>query len=104
MRAEFVIVGGGIYGLATAWTLASRGASVVVLEALDVAAGASGGLGKRGVRANGRDVRELPLMREAYQLWPRLHEMLGSPVGYERVGHLQPSGVKYLRRRFLCQR
>lgn len=89
MRAEFVIVGGGVYGLATAWTLASRGASVVVLEALGVAAGASGGLGKRGVRANGRDIRELPLMREAYELWPRLHEMLGAPTGYERVGHLQ---------------
>ena len=89
MRAEFVIAGGGIFGLATAWSLASRGASVVVLEAHDVAAGASGGLGKRGVRADGRDIRELPLMREAYELWPRLHEMLGAPTGYERVGHLQ---------------
>ena len=29
--------------------------------------GASGGPGKRGVRANGRDVRELPLMRMAYE-------------------------------------
>lgn len=89
MRADFVIVGGGVYGLATAWTLATRGASVLVLEAGDVAVGASGGLGKRGVRANGRDIRELPLMREAYELWPRLHETLGAPTGYERVGHLQ---------------
>ncbi len=90
MRADFVIVGAGIYGLAAAWTLATRGASVVVLEAQDdVAAGASGGLGKRGVRANGRDIRELPLMREAYDIWPRLHELLGAPTGYERVGHLQ---------------
>ncbi len=89
MRADYVIVGGGVYGLATAWTLATRGASVLVLEAGDVAAGASGGLGKRGVRANGRDIRELPLMREAYELWPTLHEALGAPTGYERVGHLQ---------------
>lgn len=89
MRADFVIVGGGVYGLATAWTLATRGASVLVLEAGAVAAGASGGLGKRGVRANGRDIRELPLMREAYHLWPQLHETLGAPTGYERVGHLQ---------------
>ena len=89
MRAEFVIVGGGIYGVATAWALATRGAQVLLLEARDVAAGASGGLGKRGVRANGRDVRELPLMRLAYDLWPTLHETLGSPTGYERVGHLQ---------------
>lgn len=89
MRADFVIVGAGIYGLATAWTLATRGASVIVLDANDVAAGASGGLGKRGVRANGRDIRELPLMRESYALWPVLHETLGAPTGYERVGHLQ---------------
>lgn len=89
MQAEFVIVGAGIYGVATAWALASRGASVLVLEASAVAAGASGGAGKRGVRANGRDIRELPLMREAYDLWPQLHERLGAPTGYERIGHLQ---------------
>ncbi len=89
MRADFVIIGAGIYGVATALALASRGASVVVLEARDVAAEASGGVGKRGVRANGRDLRELPLMREAYALWPRLHERLGAPTGYEQVGHLR---------------
>jgi len=89
MRADFVIIGGGIVGVATAWSLATRGASVLVLEAQAVAAGASGGAGKRGVRANGRDIRELPLMRDAYEIWPRLHEMLGAPTGYERVGHLQ---------------
>jgi sarcosine oxidase subunit beta len=89
VQAAFVIVGGGIYGVATAWHLASRGADVLVLEAGDIAAGASGGLGKRGVRANGRDVRELPLMRLAYDLWPSLHETLGAETGYERVGHLQ---------------
>ncbi len=89
MHAEFVVVGGGIYGVATAWALASRGASVVVLEARDIAAGASGGLGKRGVRANGRDLRELPLMRMAYELWPTLDATLGASTGYERIGHLQ---------------
>lgn len=89
MRVDFVIVGGGIYGMATAWSLASRGAGVAVLEADDVAAGASGGAGKRGVRANGRDLRELPLMRLAYDVWPVLHEQLGAPTGYERTGHLQ---------------
>lgn len=89
MRADYVIVGGGVFGVATAWNLAMRGASVVVLEAREVAAGASGGAGKRGVRANGRDLRELPLMARAYEMWPVLHETLGAPTGYERVGHLQ---------------
>ena len=89
MRAEFVVVGGGIYGMATAWSLARSGADVLVLEAHEVAAGASGGLGKRGVRANGRDLRELPLMRLAYDLWPTLDVELGAATGFECTGHLQ---------------
>ena len=88
-KREFVIVGGGIYGVATAWHLAQAGAEVVVLEAHEVGAGASGGLGKRGVRANGRDLRELPLMRIAYDLWPDLSATLATDTGWEPVGHLQ---------------
>lgn len=89
VRAEFVIVGGGIYGVATAYHLTRRGAEVVLLEAREIASGASGGLGKRGVRANGRDIRELPLMRLAYDRWPELAGELGADTGYERTGHLQ---------------
>ncbi len=86
--AEFVIVGGGVYGCAVAWELARRGAGVLVLEAATIAAGASGGLGKRGVRANGRDRRELPLMRLAYTRWPGLSQAIGGPTGYQQTGHL----------------
>ncbi len=85
---DFVIVGGGVYGAGVAWELATRGAEVMVLEAGAIASGASGGLGKRGVRANGRDGRELPLMRAAYEIWPELHEQVGAPTGYERGGNL----------------
>ena len=80
--ADYVIVGGGIHGCAVAWELATRGADVLLLEAKSIASGASGGLGERGVRANGRDLRELPLMRLAYDIWPtpsrrdrRLHRL-----------------------------
>ncbi len=86
---DYVIIGGGVYGAGVAWELAKRGAEVLLLEAEQLAAGASGGLGKRGVRANGRDLRELPLMRLAYDLWPSLAAELQSPTGYERVGNLQ---------------
>ena len=86
---EYVIVGGGIYGVATAWHLARSGAEVLVLEGRSVASGASGGLGKRGVRANGRDIRELPLMRMAHEMWPEIEAELGHPTGWEQVGHLQ---------------
>jgi sarcosine oxidase subunit beta len=85
---DFVVAGGGVYGCAVAWELVKRGADVLVLEAETIASGASGGLGKRGVRACGRDVRELPLMRAAYELWPGLADEIGAPTGYERTGHL----------------
>jgi len=85
---DYIIIGGGVYGTAVAWELAQRGGEVLLLEANEIACGASGGLGKRGVRANGRDLRELPLMRLAYERWPTLHEEIGGPTGYERIGHL----------------
>jgi len=86
--ADYVIVGGGIYGCTVAWHLAKGGAEVHLLESRTVASGASGGLGERGVRANGRDLRELPLMKMAYDMWTTLHEDIGGETGYRRLGHL----------------
>ena len=88
-ESEFVVIGGGVYGAAVSWQLARRGASVMLLERHEIASGASGGPGKRGVRANGRDPRELPLMRTAYQLWPGLSDELGADTGYEQLGSLE---------------
>ena len=45
--ADFVIIGGGVYGCGTAWELAKQGAEVVLLEANAIASGASGGLGRQ---------------------------------------------------------
>ena len=88
MSSEYLVVGGGVYGAGTAWELATRGEDVTLLEATEVAAGASGGLGKRGVRANGRDPRELPLMEVAYDLWPQVSREIDAEDAYERTGHL----------------
>ena len=82
--AEYLIVGGGVHGAATAWELARRGAEVRLIEARTVASAASGGPGRRGVRANMRDRRELPLMALSHERWPTLHEAIGGPVGFER--------------------
>ncbi|MEV6817548.1 FAD-binding oxidoreductase [Nocardiopsis dassonvillei] len=86
MTYQFVIIGGGVHGCATAWQLAEAGADVLLLEAREVASGASGGFGRRGVRANRRDLRELPLMRAAYRIWPTLDWRLGAATGYQRTG------------------
>lgn len=88
-EADYVVVGGGVYGTAVAWELARRGASVTLVERRTIACGASGGPGKRGVRANGRDPRELPLMRIAYDIWPGLAGRLDGETGYERLGGLE---------------
>jgi len=87
-KFDFVIAGGGVYGCSVAWELAKLGAEVLLLEAHQIASGASGGAGKRGVRANGRDHRELPFMRQSNQRWQTLHEEIGGPTGYERTGQL----------------
>ena len=86
--ADFVIIGGGVYGAGVAYWLAENGADVLLLEARKIGNGASAGPGRRGTRANGRDLRELPLIRIAHEMWPNLHERLGVPQFFERSGHL----------------
>ncbi|HMC51369.1 MAG TPA: FAD-dependent oxidoreductase, partial [Acidimicrobiales bacterium] len=88
LEVDHLVVGAGVTGLAVAWRLATLGREVLVLEQKAVAAGASGGPGERGVRANGRDTRELALMARAYRLWPELAEEIGHPTGYRRTGQL----------------
>lgn len=85
---EHLIIGGGVYGAAVAFDLACRGADCRLIEARGIATAASGGPGRRGVRANGRDPRELPLIRRAHELWPALHERLGVAPLFERTGHI----------------
>jgi sarcosine oxidase subunit beta len=85
---EFVIIGGGIYGTAVAYWLAQQGREVRLIEAKKIGNGASAGPGRRGTRANGRDLRELPLIRLAHEMWPTLHEALGVAPFFERTGHL----------------
>jgi sarcosine oxidase subunit beta len=85
---EVVVVGAGIVGALSALELCERGVDVTLVEAAAPAAGASGGPGQRGVRANGRDPRELPLIRRAHELWAELGARLDADTGYARCGHL----------------
>jgi sarcosine oxidase subunit beta len=93
--SEVVIVGGGIYGTSLAYQLASAGKSVTLLEADEIAGGASGGPGERGVRANGRDLRELPICAMSQELWGVYQEKFEGGVGFRRIGGLQVYDVSY---------
>jgi glycine/D-amino acid oxidase-like deaminating enzyme len=83
--ADVVVIGGGIMGAASAYYLARRGLEVVVLEKDRVASHQSG-RNWGFVRTQYRDPAELPLAVRALELWPRLEEELGHPVGWRRTG------------------
>lgn len=91
MEVDHVVVGAGVVGCGVAWHLARRGRDVLVIDGGPVAGAASGGIGMRGVRANGRDPRELQLAKLADELWPDLADAIGHPTGYRRTGHLHLS-------------
>lgn len=92
---EIVIVGGGIYGASLAYDLTRAGRGVTLLEAEEIACGASGGPGERGVRANNRDLRELPVVALAQRRWKELQETIEGGVGYRRIGGMQVFEVPY---------
>ena len=66
-RADVVIVGGGIVGTASAFFLARRGLSVLLLERGEIG-GEQSGSNWGCVRRMGRDPREIPLARRALHL------------------------------------
>ncbi|SEA81458.1 sarcosine oxidase subunit beta [Eubacterium aggregans] len=90
-KAEIIIVGGGIIGCATAYYLAKKGLTdIIVLEgSANIGNGGSSRNGG-GVRQSGRDPRELPMVMWGIQnLWPGLSEALGVDTEYTQKGNLR---------------
>ncbi len=85
---DVVVVGGGIIGLASAYELDRRGASVVLLER-DRLGAAQSGRNLGFVRQQGRAPAELPIMMAANRRWRRLSEELGSDVEWQMGGNLR---------------
>lgn len=93
--AEIVVMGAGVFGLCTAFSLARRGAKVVVIERDHIGAGASGGL----VGALAPHVPEQWNAKKAFQFeslimaeryWADTAEIGGQDPGYARLGRVQP--------------
>lgn len=88
--ADVIIVGGGIIGNATAYYLAKKGVSVIVLEGSNVIGNGGSSRNGGGVRQSGRDPRELPLVMWGIKnLWPSLSEELGVDTEYTQKGNLR---------------
>ncbi len=95
-RGDWVTVrGGGIFGLACAYTLARRGARVRLIEATRIGAGSSGGT----VGALAPHVPEQWNPKKQFQLesllmaggfWAGVAEAGGGSPGYARTGRIQP--------------
>ena len=85
--ADVIVVGGGIVGCTTAYNLAKRGASVIVLEKEHIAQEASG-RNRGNVRLQLRHRLELPIALEAIRLWDSADEELGLSTEYRQVGNL----------------
>lgn len=89
--ADVIIIGGGIVGCASAYYLAKRGITdVIVLEGSDSIGHGGSSRNGGGVRQSGRDPRELPIAMAAVQkFWPTLSEELGRDTEYTQKGNLR---------------
>ncbi len=94
IETDVCIVGGGIAGVSTAWELASRGLSVVVLEANRIGWGASGrngGLLSAGFAASGSAIAARVGTANARALYDVSHE--GVQIVLENTRDLKLKGV-----------
>ena len=83
-RADVVVIGGGIVGVAAAYFLAKKGISVALLEKGQVA-GEQSSRNWGWCRQQNCDERELPLMKESMALWVA-HAEAGADLGFRRTG------------------
>jgi sarcosine oxidase subunit beta len=88
IESEVVVIGGGIVGCASAYYLAQRHVSVVLLER-SVIGGEGSGRNGGGVRQQCRDLRELPLAIASVKLWECLEDELGFDIEYRQGGNIR---------------
>ncbi len=81
MKIDVLIVGGGIMGCATAIELARKGKSVTIFEK-DIPGRHASGNNSGGVRAQGRDLREIAFALESRRMWDHHSKTVGSDCGF----------------------
>ncbi|HTN49347.1 MAG TPA: FAD-dependent oxidoreductase [Burkholderiaceae bacterium] len=88
IKADVVIVGGGIMGASAAYFLRRRGVSVVLLERGLVGQQASG-VNFGNVRRQGRFLPQLPLAHRSREIWGRLPDLIGHDAEFIATGHVR---------------
>jgi sarcosine oxidase, subunit beta len=88
--ADVIVIGAGIVGCSTAYYLAKKGMSVIVLEGSNYIGNGGSSRNGGGVRQSGRNPKELPLMIWGVKnIWPHLSEELGVDTEYKQKGNLR---------------
>jgi sarcosine oxidase subunit beta len=86
--ATVAIIGGGINGASTAYHLARRGCTDVVILERDLLAQASTGLSAGGIRQQFSHPANIRLSQEAVRVFERFEEEFGVDVEFRQVGYL----------------
>ncbi|HKR38282.1 MAG TPA: FAD-dependent oxidoreductase, partial [Paraburkholderia sp.] len=87
-EADVLVIGGGLHGSSSAFHMARRGASVIVLEA-DYVGRHSSGVNAGGVRTLGRPLPEIPLALMSREIWHALPDTIGDDGGFVPSGQLK---------------
>lgn len=88
LRADVVIVGGGIMGASSAFFLRKHGVSVILLERGLIGQQASG-VNFGNTRRMGRPVNELPLSNRSREIWLKFKELFNDDAELLLNGHLR---------------
>ncbi|MFD8722214.1 NAD(P)/FAD-dependent oxidoreductase [Streptomyces sp. NPDC059629] len=88
LRAQVVIIGGGVMGTSIAYHLASAGVRDVVLVERDELAAGSTSKAAGGVRAQFSDELNIQLGARSLEAFARFGQEIGYDIGLRRVGYL----------------
>lgn len=82
---DVVVIGGGIIGVLSAWSLATEGKRVLLCEKGRLG-GEQSGRNWGWIRQQGRDIAEVPIMVRALRRWVGLPQALRSAIGFRQLG------------------
>ncbi len=99
--ATVAIIGGGIMGASTAYHLARRGCTDVVILEKDLLAQASTGLSAGGIRQQFSHPANIRLSQEAVRVFERFEEEFGVDMEFRQVGYLFLAQSEEVWREFL---